>query len=75
MSPPRSGFWRSTAFARRMWREGRARFDESSQEFYRQVLLGTMLFEGLTDQTLAHGQGWMFTQIGKQLERLSKGKS
>jgi uncharacterized alpha-E superfamily protein len=50
--------------------DGRTRFDESPQEFYRQVLLGTMLFEGLTDQTLAHGQGWMFTQIGKHLERL-----
>jgi uncharacterized alpha-E superfamily protein len=50
--------------------DARARFDESSQELYRQVLLGTMLFQGLTDQTLAHGQGWLFTQIGKSLERL-----
>ena len=46
------------------------RFEESHQEFYRQVLRGTMLFQGLTDQTLAHGQGWLFTQIGKSLERL-----
>jgi uncharacterized alpha-E superfamily protein len=50
--------------------EARARFDESPQELYRQVLLGTMLFSGLSDQTLAHGQGWLFTQIGKSLERL-----
>ena len=50
--------------------EARARFEESPQELFRQVLLGTMLFSGLTDQTLAHGQGWLFTQIGKSLERL-----
>ena len=50
--------------------DARARFEDSAQELYRQVLLGTMLFQGLTDQTLAHGQGWLFTQIGKSLERL-----
>ena len=50
--------------------DARKRFEESNQEFYRQVLLGTMLFQGLSDQTLAHGQGWLFMQIGKSLERL-----
>jgi uncharacterized alpha-E superfamily protein len=50
--------------------DAQARFEDSAQEFYRQVLLGAMLFAGLTDQTLAHGQGWFFTQIGKSLERL-----
>ena len=50
--------------------DARARFEDSPQELYRHVLLGTMLLQGLTDQTLAHGQGWLFTQIGKSLERL-----
>ena len=50
--------------------DARARFDDSPQELFRQVLLGTRLYQGLTDQTLAHGQGWLFTQIGKHLERL-----
>jgi uncharacterized alpha-E superfamily protein len=50
--------------------EGMGRFDDSPQEFYREVVLDTMLFEGLIDQTLTHGQGWMFAQIGKSLERL-----
>jgi uncharacterized alpha-E superfamily protein len=50
--------------------EARCRFEESPQELCRSVLLGTMLFSGLTDQTLAHGQGWLFMQIGKSLERL-----
>jgi uncharacterized alpha-E superfamily protein len=50
--------------------EARARFDDSPQELFRQVLLGARLFQGLTDQTLAHGQGWLFTQLGKHLERL-----
>jgi len=44
--------------------EARARFDDSPQELFRQVLLGARLFQGLTDQTLAHGQGWLFTQLG-----------
>jgi uncharacterized alpha-E superfamily protein len=50
--------------------DAHARFEESPQELCRSVLMGTMLFSGLTDQTLAHGQGWLFMQIGKSLERL-----
>ena len=29
-----------------------------------------MLFQGLTDQTLAHDQRWLFAQLGKYLERI-----
>jgi uncharacterized alpha-E superfamily protein len=31
---------------------------------------GSKLFQGLTDQTLTHDQGWHFTQLGKYLERI-----
>ncbi len=50
--------------------EARSRFEESPDDFYRQVMAGSMLFQGLTDQTLAQEQGWLFIQLGKFLERV-----
>src|SRR6266550_2811491 len=47
-----------------------SRFEESPLEVYRQVMSGSMLFQGLTDQTLPHAQGWLFMQLGKRFERL-----
>jgi uncharacterized alpha-E superfamily protein len=51
-------------------RDAPARFDESPEDFYRQVITGSMLFQGLTDQTMQHDQRWHFTQLGKYLERI-----
>src|SRR3954452_12963917 len=48
----------------------RAHFEESPDAVYRQMMNGSMMFQGLTDQTLAHDQGWRFTQLGKLLERV-----
>jgi uncharacterized alpha-E superfamily protein len=31
--------------------------------------MGSMLFQGVTDQTLPHGQSWQFIQLAKYLER------
>jgi uncharacterized alpha-E superfamily protein len=45
------------------------RFDDSPDELFRSVMAGSMLFQGLTDQTLAHDQRWQFTQLAKYLER------
>jgi uncharacterized alpha-E superfamily protein len=45
------------------------RFDESPDDMFRSVMTGSMLFQGLTDQTLAHDQRWQFTQLAKYLER------
>ena len=50
--------------------DAQARYDESPDNFYRQVMNGSMLFQGLTDQTLDHDQRWLFTQLGKYLERI-----
>ncbi len=50
--------------------EAPARFEDSTDDFYRQVMTGSMLFQGLTDQTLAHDQRWLFTQLAKFLERI-----
>ena len=50
--------------------EARGRFEESPDDFYRQIMAGSFLFQGLADQTMAHDQGWQFTQLGKYLERV-----
>lgn len=50
--------------------EAVVRFEESPDEFYRSIMTGSLLFQGLTDQTLSHDQGWMFTQLGKLFERI-----
>lgn len=41
----------------------------SGIEFYRQVVDMCHQFHGTTDQTLTHGEGWDFIQVGKFLER------
>jgi uncharacterized alpha-E superfamily protein len=45
------------------------KFEESPDGFWRSVINGSMLFQGLTDQTLAHDQRWQFTQLAKHFER------
>jgi uncharacterized alpha-E superfamily protein len=50
--------------------DAQTKFDESPDDFYRHIMSGSALFQGLTDQTLTHDQGWHFTQIGKYLERI-----
>jgi uncharacterized alpha-E superfamily protein len=50
--------------------DARARFEESPEEFYRSVMTASMLFQGLTDQTMPHDQRWLFTQVAKYLERI-----
>ena len=50
--------------------DARSRFEESPDDFYRQVMVASMLFQGLADETMPHDQGWQFTQLGKLLERV-----
>ena len=45
------------------------RFEESPDSFYRGITIDSMLFQGLTDQTLAHDQRWQFAQLAKHFER------
>jgi uncharacterized alpha-E superfamily protein len=49
--------------------EAVARFEESSDGFWRGLMTSSMLFQGLTDQTMAHDQRWHFTQLAKHFER------
>ncbi|MEY2558873.1 MAG: hypothetical protein QOE34_2298 [Verrucomicrobiota bacterium] len=41
----------------------------SPYEFFKRVILGSHLFQGITDATMTHGEGWDFIRIGKLLER------
>jgi uncharacterized alpha-E superfamily protein len=47
-----------------------ARFEESSSDLLRSVMNGSLLMQGLADQTLGHGQVWRFSQLGKYIERI-----
>lgn len=39
------------------------------EEFLVQVKEGAHLFQGITDSTMNHGEGWQFIQVGRFLER------
>jgi uncharacterized alpha-E superfamily protein len=41
----------------------------SPYEFFKRVILGSHLFQGITDATMTHGEGWDFIRIGRLLER------
>ena len=47
-----------------------ARFEDSPAEIFRLAIDGSMLFQGLTEQTMPHAQPWLFAQLGKHLERV-----
>ena len=42
-----------------------------SEEFLSAVLDGLHLFQGVTDTTMSHGEGWQFIQVGRSIERTS----
>jgi len=41
----------------------------STHEFFRSVKEGAHLFQGITDATMNHGEGWHFIQVGRYIER------
>jgi uncharacterized alpha-E superfamily protein len=41
-------------------------------DFFSQIRNGSHLFQGVTDATMTHGEGWEFIQAGKFLERADK---
>jgi uncharacterized alpha-E superfamily protein len=43
--------------------ESRVRFEESPEDLYNSAMVGSMLFQGVTDQTLDHDQRWRFVQL------------
>jgi uncharacterized alpha-E superfamily protein len=41
----------------------------SPYEFFKRIITGSHLFQGVTDATMIHSEGWDFIRIGKLLER------
>lgn len=50
--------------------DARQRFDDSPDTFLKNTLTASLLFQGLSDQTMRHDQRWHFTQLGKYIERV-----
>jgi uncharacterized alpha-E superfamily protein len=48
---------------------GRKMLRSSPYEFFRRIITGSHLVQGITDATMTHGEGWDFIRIGKLLER------
>lgn len=46
-----------------------AMWESTPQEFFQNIKTGVHLFQGLTDSTMIHNQGWHFIQAGRFLER------
>ncbi|MEO6054651.1 MAG: alpha-E domain-containing protein [Chthoniobacterales bacterium] len=49
--------------------QSRVDFLGSTYDFYRRVMEGSQLFQGVTDATMTHGEAWQFIQMGKMIER------
>ena len=54
-------------------KEARSEGTWSTRPHYicRLVMDGVHLFTGVTDSTMAHGEGWQYLQLGRYLERAS----
>lgn len=46
-------------------------WNDQPHEFLRGIKESCHLFQGITDSTMSHGEGWQFIQIGRALERAS----
>jgi uncharacterized alpha-E superfamily protein len=49
--------------------EVKEEWEAQSHEFYDEVKEGAHLFQGVTDDTISHGQAWQFIRVGRDLER------
>ncbi len=45
---------------------------EDSSPFFTQIRLAGNLFDGITDNTMTHNEGWHFCRLGRMLERADK---
>ncbi|GAA3746848.1 alpha-E domain-containing protein [Terriglobus aquaticus] len=54
-----------------MHAEALLRTHEAPTEFLAQVMEAVHQFQGVTDSTMSHGEGWQFIQVGRYMERAS----
>ena len=52
-----------------MHAEALLREHEAPTEFLSQVMEAVHQFQGVTDSTMSHGEGWQFIQVGRYMER------
>ncbi len=45
---------------------------EESNQFFTEIRLAGNLFDGITDNTMTHNEGWHFCRLGRLLERADK---
>jgi uncharacterized alpha-E superfamily protein len=45
-------------------------WNDRPSAFLHTIKQGSHLFQGITDSTLSHGQGWHFIQVGRYIERV-----
>jgi uncharacterized alpha-E superfamily protein len=48
------------------------RAKESPHDLFTEIKMASHLFEGLTETTMSHGEGWHFCRLGRLLERADK---
>ncbi|HEX8324577.1 MAG TPA: alpha-E domain-containing protein [Tepidisphaeraceae bacterium] len=47
-----------------------ARYEDSPDDYFYGIMTSSMLFQGLSNQTMAHDQRWAFTHVARYLERI-----
>jgi len=52
--------------------QARKAWGESPSEFFQQIKSSSLQLIGLSDATLIHNEGWLFSQVGKFIERADK---
>jgi len=45
---------------------------ELHHEFFTEVMMASQLFQGITDATMSHGEGWHWCRLGRKMERADK---
>lgn len=53
-------------------KSARQTYERSPYDFFQRIKTSLQLFQGITDNSMLHGDGWDFIQIGKFLERADK---
>jgi uncharacterized alpha-E superfamily protein len=43
---------------------------KESHEFFMKIKEGSLLFQGITDSTMSHTEGWHFIHVGRYMERM-----
>jgi uncharacterized alpha-E superfamily protein len=53
------------------WRQGEAPWGGGTHEALTSVMSGVHLFQGVTDATMTHGEGWHHIELGRYVERVA----